>query len=54
MLGRTKSAPNVIYAFGGQHLGLTMGPKVGQIIRDIALDKPTNIDLSPYAADRFD
>ncbi|KAB7615466.1 FAD-binding oxidoreductase [Amylibacter sp. SFDW26] len=54
MFGRTKSAPNVIYAFGGQHLGITMGPKVGQIIRDIALDKPTNIDLSPYAVDRFD
>ncbi len=54
MLGRTKSAPNVIYAFGGQHLGLTMGPKVGQIIRDIVLDKSTNIDLSPYAAGRFD
>jgi len=53
MLGRTKSAPNVIYAFGGQHLGLTMGPKVAQIIRDIVLDKPTNIDLSLYAVDRF-
>ncbi len=54
MFGRTKSAPNIIYAFGGQHLGITMGPKVGQIIRDIVLDKPTNIDLSPYAIDRFD
>lgn len=54
MIGRAKSAPNVIYAFGGQHLGITMGPKVGQIVRDIVLDKPTNIDLSPYAVDRFD
>ncbi len=53
MIGRTKSAPNVIYAFGGQHLGLTMGPKVAQIIRDIVLDTPTNIDLSPYAVNRF-
>ncbi|MFK5998931.1 MAG: FAD-binding oxidoreductase [Rhodobacterales bacterium] len=54
MLGRTKAAPNVIYAFGGQHLGLTMGPKVAQIIRDIVLDTPTNINLAPYAVDRFD
>jgi len=54
MIGRTKSAPNVIYAFGGQHLGITMGPKVAQIVRNIVLDKPTNIDLSPYAVDRFD
>ncbi len=54
MFGRTKSAPNVIYAFGGQHLGITMGPKVGQIIRDIVLDKSVNIDLTPYAVDRFD
>jgi D-amino-acid dehydrogenase len=54
MIGRTKSAPNVIYAFGGQHLGLTMGPKVACIVRDIVLDKSTNIDLSPYAVNRFD
>lgn len=54
MIGRTKSAPNVIYAFGGQHLGLTMGPKVAQIVRDIVLDTPTNINLKPYAVDRFD
>jgi len=54
MIGRTKSAPNVIYAFGGQHLGLTMGPKVAQIVRNIVMDNQTNIDLSPYAVDRFD
>jgi D-amino-acid dehydrogenase len=54
MLGRTKSAPNLIYAFGGQHLGITMGPKVAQIIRDIVLDRPANFDLLPYAVDRFD
>jgi D-amino-acid dehydrogenase len=54
MIGRTKSAPNVIYAFGGQHLGITMGPKLAKIVRDIVLDKQTNIDLSPYAVDRFD
>lgn len=54
MIGRTKKAPNVIYAFGGQHLGLTMGPKLGQLIKNIVLDQPNNIDLSPYRIDRFD
>jgi D-amino-acid dehydrogenase len=54
MIGRTKAAPNVVYAFGGQHLGITMGPKVAQIVRDIVLDKPTNINLLPYRVDRFD
>ena len=54
MIGRTRSAPNVIFAFGGQHLGLTMGPKLGQIIRDIVLDRPQNINLRPYRVDRFD
>lgn len=54
MIGRARSAPNVIFAFGGQHLGITMGPKLGQIVRDIVLDVSPNINLSPYMIDRFD
>jgi len=54
MLGRSSNDPSVVFAFGGQHLGLTMGPKVGQMVRDIVMDVPSNIDLAPYAPSRFD
>jgi len=54
MLGRSSHDPSVVFAFGGQHLGLTMGPKIGQMVRDIVMDVPTNVDLAPYAPDRFD
>ena len=53
MIGRAPKASNVIFAFGSQHLGLTMGPKMGQMVCDMVLGKPSNIDLTPYAADRF-
>ena len=54
MIGRSKNDPSVVFAFGSQHLGLTMGPKVGQLVRDIVLDQPTNIDIKTYSPSRFD
>ncbi|MEO0343149.1 MAG: FAD-binding oxidoreductase [Pseudomonadota bacterium] len=53
-IGRLSKHPNIICAFGGQHLGLTMGPKVGQIVSEILLDQPSNADLTPYTPDRFE
>ena len=53
MIGRLKESPNIICAFGGQHVGLTMAPKIGKIIADIIFDKKINYDLKPYDPDRF-
>ncbi len=53
IIGESKAAPNIIHAFGGQHIGLTMGAKVGTMVRDIASDRHTNTDISPYGPDRF-
>lgn len=54
LLGASPKAPGIIFACGGQHLGLTMGAKVGRIAAGLASDMPTNIDLGPYRVDRFD
>ncbi len=54
MLGRTKSNPNVIFAFGSQHLGLTIGPKLGVLAAQIAQNRSPNADISALAVDRFD
>lgn len=53
VLDRAKNAPNVIYAFGSQHIGLTMGPRLGRMAADLVMDQRSNTDLSAYRADRF-
>ena len=53
VVGAIPKSKNIILAFGGQHIGLTMGPKVGRMVADIAGERPSNVDLSPYRVDRF-
>ncbi|MEO4042697.1 FAD-binding oxidoreductase [Hoeflea sp. CAU 1731] len=53
VIGEDMSAPNILHAYGGQHIGLTIGPKVGRIIADLAGRRRPNIDLSVYRPDRF-
>ena len=53
VIGRSTKASNVIYAFGSQHIGLTIGPRLGRIAADLAMDVKTNMDITPYRADRF-
>lgn len=43
----------VFTGFGHHHVGLTAGPKTGRIIADLITDRRTNLDLSPYAPERF-
>ena len=54
MIGRSSKNTSVVFAFGGQHLGLTMGPKVGKMVRDIIFERQSNINMKPYSSDRFD
>jgi len=53
VLGRSRREPCVLYAFGHGHFGLTQAAATGRIIRDILLERPLPIDLSPFAASRF-
>ena len=54
MLGPSPKAPNVVFAFGSQHIGLTIGPRLGRMAADMAAGRRANIDAAPYAPDRFD
>jgi len=45
--------PNVFYAFGHGHYGLTQGPTTGRIIADLVCGDEPGLDLSPYRIDRF-
>lgn len=52
-IGRSRRDPRVIYAFGHQHLGLTLGPLTGELVADLATGRRPPVDLTPFAIDRF-
>lgn len=50
-IGRSKVARNLLYAFGHQHLGLTLAPATADIVADMAAGQgrgPTAFDLSRF------
>lgn len=53
MLGPAPGAERVIFAFGGQHVGLTIGPLLGRLAAGFAAGERPNIDLSAVAPGRF-
>jgi D-amino-acid dehydrogenase len=52
-IGRLGSNPRVLYAFGHQHLGLTMAAITSEIIEAIANEAPPPFDLAPFRVERF-
>ena len=53
ILGPSKKNKNIIYAFGHQHLGWTLGAITGKIVSGIVAEEKTNLDLTPYSSKRF-
>jgi D-amino-acid dehydrogenase len=53
VIGRSPKAPNAIYAFGHGHLGLTLAATTARIVADLAANRPSSVDLTPYRVDRF-
>ena len=52
-IGRSRGAPNLLYAFGHQHLGLTLAAITGKLIAALARREPTEIDVTPFDLERF-
>ncbi|RJF85855.1 NAD(P)/FAD-dependent oxidoreductase [Sphingomonas cavernae] len=52
-IGRSERASNLIYAFGHQHLGLTLAPITAQIIGALATNTAAPVALAPYDIERF-
>ncbi len=51
VIGESRKCKNVYYAFGHQHLGLSLAPVTGKVMRSLIENQPTNINidsLSPY------
>ena len=53
VMGPSKNNKNIIYAFGHQHLGWTLGAITGKIVAGLLANEKTNLDLSPYSSSRF-
>jgi len=53
VIGPARGLPNVLYAFGHQHVGLTGGPKTGRLIADLVAGRTPNIDMAPFSVERF-
>ena len=53
MLGPSSSSPDIFYAFGHGHVGMTAAPMTGRIVADLVSGKPAPIDIAPFAAARF-
>ena len=53
VIGHAKASPNVVYAFGHGHYGLTQSAATGGLVADLIAGRKPAIDLRPYAPDRF-
>ena len=53
IIGPSKNNKNIVYAFGHQHLGWTLGAITGKVVSGILANEKTNLDLSPYSSSRF-
>ena len=53
VLGRSKASARVLYAFGHQHIGLTLGGLSGMVVADQVAGRESVMDLTPFAASRF-
>ena len=53
VLGPSRATPDVVYAFGHGHVGMTAAPMTGKVVADLVAGRPPSIDIAPFAAGRF-
>lgn len=52
-IGRSARADNLIYAFGHQHLGLTLAPITAELVSELAEGHAPAVPLPPFDLERF-
>ncbi len=53
VIGHSPQSDDILYAFGHQHIGLTLGGITGRIIADLAQERKPNEDISAFDPKRF-
>lgn len=52
-IGRLERDPRILYAFGHQHLGLTMAAVTAELTTALAEGREPTVDLTPFRIERF-
>lgn len=52
-VGRTKRAPNVVFATGHAMMGMSLGPITGQLVAEIVAGEPSSLPLELLNPDRY-
>jgi D-amino-acid dehydrogenase len=52
-IGQARVTPDVIYAFGHGHLGLTQSVGTARLVADLLTGQRSAIDLAPFSPQRF-
>lgn len=53
VIGPSRASPDVLYAFGHGHVGMTAAPGTGMVIADLVAGRPPSVDIAPFRAERF-
>jgi D-amino-acid dehydrogenase len=53
VIGPSPRRPDVFYAFGHGHVGLTQSATTGRLIADLVAGRTPPVDLAPYGIERF-
>ena len=53
IIGKSQKYKNIIYGFGHQHIGWTLGAVTGKIINTLCEDRKTNINIESFSPNRF-
>ena len=52
-IGRSRASPDIVYAFGHGHLGLTQSAATGKLVAELLAGTPPSLDLTPFSPQRF-
>jgi sarcosine oxidase, subunit beta len=53
VIDRSSAHQGLVHAFGFSAHGFALSPLVGRLVTDLLLNRPSNLDLAPFALDRF-
>jgi sarcosine oxidase subunit beta len=53
LIGESTTVSRFFYATGFSGHGFLLGPAVGEVIRDLVMDRPPVVDVSAFSVDRF-
>jgi glycine/D-amino acid oxidase-like deaminating enzyme len=53
VIGRSEITPEIILAFGHQHIGMTLGGVTGQLVSELAIGQAPSLDIKAFSPNRF-